>query len=129
MRKILVGLAAASLAACGSPSLNNVSANATAPTNSAAPTPAPIAPENIVLPADEGDAAGSGNSSAGRDVGGDRAALLASCTQEAGAALPQGTDVARLCGCAVDRALAGANRGDAMRQCAADQNVQLPMPH
>ena len=126
MRMILVGLSAALLVGCGGVSVsNNNSGNAAAaPANTTATAP-PLNPANMVMPGGEEDA-GGGNVSAGGGGGGDRASLLASCTQEAGAALPAGTDVAALCGCAVDRALAGARRADAMRQCATAQNVRLP---
>lgn len=125
MRMILVGLTAALLTACnGMTAGNNASAgNAAAPANTATSAP-PLSPGNLVMPGGEEDA-GSGAAPGGGE-GNDREAMLASCTQEAGAALPPGTDVARLCGCAVDRALAGAQRPAAMRQCATEQNVQLP---
>lgn len=129
MRMILIGLTAALLSACNVPLGNNASTtNAAAPVNNSTAAP-PLNQTNMVMPGGEDDA-GGGNASAGAsedDVGGGREAMLASCTREAGGALPQGTDVARLCGCAVDRALAGARRPDAMRQCATEQNVQLPM--
>jgi hypothetical protein len=123
MRMILVGLSAALLASCGGVSVsNNASGNAAAPVNSAAPA-TPTMPGNLVMPGGEDDA-GGGNASAG--AGGNRDALLASCTAEARGALPQSVDVARLCGCAVDRHLGGATQSEAMRQCATEQNVALP---
>jgi hypothetical protein len=119
------------LAGCGSAATNNASGNAAAPSNAITPG-APAMPANLVLPGGEGDAAGPGAGgppgNALGDRGGNREELLASCTAEATAALPAGTDAAGLCGCAVDRALAGVSRGDAMRQCAAERNVQLPAP-
>jgi hypothetical protein len=127
----MIGLTAALLSACNVPLGNNASTgNAGAAANNITNAVPPLNQTNMVMPGGEEDA-GGGNASAGAsedDVGGGREAMLASCTREAGAALPQGTDVARLCGCAVDRALAGARRSDAMRQCATEQNVQLPRP-
>lgn len=122
MRMFLVGLAAALLAGCGAVTATNSSGNATAPGNAAAPA-TPAMPANMMLPGGESDAAGPGN---GMATGGDRAQMLAECTQEATAELPAGTDAAGLCGCAVDRVVAGAGRGEAMRLCAAERNVQLP---
>jgi len=126
MRMFLVGLSAALLAGCGSVPANNSSGNAVAPGNAAAPA-TPAMPTNMVLPGGEGDAAETGNGmAAGGSGGGNRAQMLAECTQEATSELPAGTDAAGLCGCAVDRVMAGAGRGDAMRLCATERNVRLP---
>ena len=114
MRLILVSLTAALLASCnGMAVTNNGSGNAAA-TNAAAPanSSAPATPGNMVLPGDEGDA--GGNSAAAGDRN-SREALLADCTQEAGGALPPGTDAAALCSCAVDRHLAGATQRSTRR--------------
>lgn len=126
MRMFLAGLSAVLLAACsGNVTLNNTSGNAAAPSNAAAPA-APAMPGNMVMPGGEDDAGGN-SAAAGGARSGNREDMLAECTQEATGALPAGTDVPGLCGCAVDRVIAGASRADAMRQCAADRNVQLPM--
>ena len=126
MRMILVGLSAALLAGCGGATIaNNSSGNAAAPANTAAPS-APINPANMVLPGGEEDASGPANSTAADGAPSrNREQLLAECTDQGRAMLPAGTDVAALCGCAVDRHLAGARRNEAMRQCAAEQNVRL----
>lgn len=126
MRMILIGLSAALLAGCGVAMTNNSSGNAAAPANTAAPanSSAPASPGNMMLPGGEGDAGGNSTAAGGRNS---REALLVDCAQEATGNLPQGTDVARLCGCAVDRHLGGATQSDSMRQCAAEQNVDLPM--
>lgn len=129
MRMILVGLSAALLAGCNTAAVtNNGSSNATAaPANGAAPAQPPINPENMVLPGGEEDAGGPANSSApAGSANGNRAELLEECTSQGRAMLPQGTDVAALCGCAVDRHLAGTRRNEAMRQCATEQDVRLP---
>lgn len=128
MRMILVGLSAALLAGCNMAAVtNNGSGNAAAPpANTAAPAQ-PINPENMVLPGSEEDAGGAANGSApAGPANGNRAELLEECTSQGRAMLPQGTDVAALCGCAVDRHLAGTRRNEAMRQCATEQDVRLP---
>lgn len=127
MRMILLGLSAALLAGCsGAAVTNNSSGNAAAPANNAAPA-SPINPANMVLPGGEDDAGGPANSAAaGGAPSRNREELLAECTDQGSAMLPPGTDVAALCGCAVDRHLAGARRNEAMRQCATEQNVRLP---
>lgn len=51
---------------------------------------------------------------------------VSSCVSEASPLLSEDTDLFALCGCAVDRHYAGEERGDAMRQCARAQGVQLP---
>jgi hypothetical protein len=131
MRMILAGLSAALLAGCGGATIanNSGSGNAAAPVNTAVPS-APINPANMVLPGGEEDAGGPANrtansTAAGGATGRNREALLAECTDQGRAMLPAGTDVAALCGCAVDRHLAGARRNAAMRQCAAERNVRL----
>ncbi|MDQ8758118.1 hypothetical protein RCO27_17975 [Sphingosinicella sp. LHD-64] len=127
MRLILTGLALA-LAACNNAgsAANDSSADAgnTAPvsaTDGAAPANLSVPPTG---PVPEGNAAAPDNGSA--TAGGQsRAALLADCTSGAPGNVPEGTDVAALCGCAVDKVLAGAGQNESIRQCAAEQNVRL----
>lgn len=128
MRMILIGLTAALLTACNGMTAGNntTGGNAAVANNSTAAAP-PLSPGNMAMPGGEEDAGGNASAGASQDDVSDREGMLASCTREAGGALPPGTDVARLCGCAVDRAIAGARRPDAMRQCATEQNVRLPM--
>lgn len=89
------------LAACGS-----------APDN-ASDDAAPVA--NLTPPA-------PGNSAAL----GDRPALLERCRARAAILAPPGTDIEALCDCTVDRVIAGAERMDAARQCAAELGVTRP---
>ena len=113
MRMILAGLAAALLAGCGGADVaNNAAAdNAAAPANTAAPLdPAPAAP---------GNAAGPGES---------REEMIAECSAGAPGNVAEGTDVAALCGCAVDRVIAGSGQREAIRQCAEQQGVRLTNP-
>ncbi len=122
MRMFLVGLTATLLAGCGAPNAGNGSGNAAAAGNAAASSGQSM-PANMILPGGESDAAGPGNGMAAG--GGDRTQMLAECTQEVTSELP-GADAPGLCGCAVDRVMAGAGRGEAMRQCATERNVRLP---
>jgi len=114
MRMILAGLAAALLAGCGGADVANRAAadNAAAPANTAAPVdPAPAAPGNA--------AAGPGES---------REEMIAECSAGAPGNVAEGTDVAALCGCAVDRVIAGSGQREAIRQCAEQQGVRLTNP-
>jgi hypothetical protein len=112
MRMILATASFALLAACGGAS-NNGSANGAVPANVAAPAGA----AEMELPAL-------------------RVRLVAGCSAEEGRRAPPGADIARLCGCAVDRLLAGktaaqvratglGNEQEALNACAAEQGVTL----
>jgi hypothetical protein len=103
------------LAACGGGPSDNSSANGAAPANGA--TAAPAAPTDPEL--------------ASMRAGG-----VAVCSDETARRSPPGTDVARLCGCAIDRVMAGKTlaqareiRGDseqvALNACAREQAVTL----
>lgn len=124
MRLILTGLAAITLAAC-----NNAgsTANSGDGNDSAANAAASAEPANLAMPpaglAPVGNAIAPGNGSAAG--GQSREALLADCTSGAPGNVPDGTDVAALCGCAVDKVLAGAGQRESIRQCATEQNVRL----
>jgi hypothetical protein len=109
MRMILATASLALLAACGGGASNNGSANGAAPANAAG--------------------------AAEMDLPALRVRLVAGCSAEEGRRAP-GADMARLCGCAVDRLLAGktaaqvratglGNEQEALSACAAEQGVTL----
>jgi hypothetical protein len=125
MRLILTGLCALALAAC-----NNVGSTANTGSegnDSIANAAVSAEPANLTVPptgpVPDGNAVAPGNGSA--DAGQSREALLADCTSGAPGNVPDGTDVAALCGCAVDKVLAGAGQNESIRQCATEQNVRL----
>lgn len=124
MRLILTGLAAISLAACDNAGSTTNSGDGS---GSAANAAASAEPANLTVPptgpVPDGNATAPGNSSAAG--GQSREALLADCTSGAPGNVPDGTDVAALCGCAVDKVLAGAGQNESIRQCATEQNVRL----
>lgn len=93
--------------------------------NTTAPAPETNA-ENIMPPDAEGNVTTTVTNSVASGAEPDREALLAECTDQGRAILPAGTNVAALCSCAVDRHLAGAAQFEATRQCATEQNIQLP---
>lgn len=106
MRLMLTTASLALLAACGGGPSDNGSANGA--------TPAPIAPELASM----------------------RARGVAACSDESRRRSPPGTDVMRLCICAIDRVMAGKTlaqareiRGDseqlALNACAREQAVTL----
>lgn len=114
MRMILATASFALLAACGGGASNNGSANGAAPANAAGAAPAGAEAELAAL----------------------RVRLVAGCSAAEGRRAPAGADMARLCGCAVDRLLAGKTAaqlratglGDeqqALNACAAEQGVTL----
>ena len=111
MRMIATGLAAVLLAGCGGAEVaNNAAGNAAAPANVAAPVdPAAAAP---------------GNAAAARP-GESREQMIAECSEGAPGNVAEGTDIAALCGCAVDRVIAGSGQNAAVRQCADEQGVRL----
>jgi hypothetical protein len=115
MRMILATASFALLAACGGGASNNGSANGAAPANVAGAAPA---------------------ASADAELAALRVRLVAGCGAEEGRRAPPGTDMARICGCAVDRLLAGktaaqlratglGNEQEALNACAAEQGVTL----
>jgi len=119
MRFILAGLAAISLGACGAASQGNNSASeANNVTDNA---------ENVAQPQSDVPAADQvqSNDATAAPAGSEREQQLAECTREANEVLPAGTNIAALCGCAVDRAPQSGEFA-AMRACAAEQNVELP---
>lgn len=133
MRLMLaLGLSTALLAACNNPVANNSSGNAAAGNLS---TPAPggnvTAPGgNMMVPGGEADGGPGGMGQNGMAPGGagrgeSREGMLAECVGGAPGNVPPGTDVNALCGCAVDRVMAGSGQRDAIRQCADEQGVQL----
>lgn len=115
MRMILATASLALLAACGGGASNNGSANGSAPANVAGAAPGGAAdPELVRL----------------------RTRLVAGCSGEEGRRAPPGADVARLCGCAVDRLLAGktaaqlratgiGNEQEALNTCAGELGITL----
>ena len=109
MRMIVAtGLAAVLLAGCGGQVANNAAeGNAAAPVNVVAPAPA--APGNAA-------ASGPGES---------REEMIAECSAGAPGNVAEGTDIAALCGCAVDKVIAGSGQNAAVRQCADEQGVRL----
>ena len=122
MRHLLVLAATVVLAACGSAdSVNNSAAANGAAANMTAPAPAPA---NALPAADGNGTQAEGNAQTGPG-GLTRPEMLAECTSQAEAMLP-GVEPGPLCNCAVDRVLGGAQRRDAVRQCAAELNVRLP---
>ena len=120
MRHLIV-LATILLAGCGSAAtLDNQAAGNTAVANAAAASP----PANALPPA-------GGNATAAADTrrgpsGLTRPEMLEECASQAEAMLP-GVEPGPLCTCAVDRVLDGAQRRDAVRQCAAALNIRLPI--
>ncbi|MGQ0588073.1 MAG: hypothetical protein ACT4N8_00895 [Sphingosinicella sp.] len=115
MRMIFAGLAAVLLAGCGGAEVANNAASG----NDAAPANA-VAPVNTV-----GEAPGN-RSSVG--PGESREEMVAECSSGAPGNVAEGTDIAALCGCAVDRVIAGSGQREAIRQCAAEQGVRLTNP-
>ncbi|HVQ06969.1 MAG TPA: hypothetical protein VMS43_00895 [Allosphingosinicella sp.] len=110
MRTILATASLALLAACGGGASNNNNNN-----NSAAAAPAGAEDAEIAAMRGRG---------------------IAGCSAEVSRRTPPGTDVARLCGCAVDRLMAGKTlaqlrqiRGgseqEALNACAGEQGVTL----
>ena len=93
------------LAGCNKGAGNN-SANAAAP---AANTAAPAA-----------------NAAAPAAAGANRDNEVAECTADMSRNLPAGSDVAGLCGCAVDRIAAGGSQREAVAQCAAQLHITMP---
>ena len=111
MRMIFAGLAAVLLAGCGGADIANNAASG----NDAAP--AQVAPANVAAPA-------PGATGPGRP-GESREEMIAECSSGAPGNVAEGTDIAALCGCAVDRVIAGSGQREAIRQCAAEQGVRL----
>jgi hypothetical protein len=112
MRMILATASLALLAACGGGAANNSSADGGAPANGAGA--APTDPELASI----------------------RARGIAGCSAEVTLRLAPGTDAARLCGCAVDRLMAGRTAAQlraagsseeqaALVACAAEQGVAM----
>ena len=121
MRHVLL-FAAVLLAGCGGTATvnNNAGGNAAA-TNATTPAPPPA----NALPASGGNATAAADTRRGPS-GLTRPEMLEECASQAEAMLP-GVEPGALCTCAVDRVLDGAQRRDAVRQCAAELNIQLPI--
>ena len=114
MRIVLVIASLSLLAACGGGASNNSSANGAAPANGAAAAAGPNDPELASM----------------------RAQGISGCSAEVARRSAPGTDIARLCGCAVDRLIAGrtaaqirqsggGNEQVALNACAGEQGVTL----
>jgi hypothetical protein len=116
MRMIVIGLAAALLAGCGG--LVQIDEG-----NGAGPAAGGPGGGDGSKPSGQGGPAAPGGPGTGRNT---REATIAACVRDLGRSLPRGTDVPRLCGCAVDRMIARTPQNDAVRQCAAEQNVRVP---
>ena len=109
MRMIITGLSAVLLAGCGSGLVQLDNGGGSAP-----------APGNIAAPGAPGRPTGPGPSRTSRE------GMIAECSADLGRNLPRGTDIAALCACAVDRIFQRVPQRDAVRLCAAEQNVRLP---
>lgn len=103
MRMILAAVSLAFLAACGGKATTNA-ANAAA-ANASAPAANAAAPANALADAHRADEIGE-------------------CSDDVRTELPEGTDVAAFCGCAVDRMQTGLGERQAMEQCAAEMNIR-----
>lgn len=117
--RITVGLAAMAslclLAGCNRGATNNSATNAPAPAGN---VPAPV--ENVAPPA---ETPAPTNTASGER----RASEIAECVSGAPGNLPEGTDANAFCGCAVDKMMTGATpQREAINQCAAEMNIQLP---
>lgn len=121
MRHFIV-LAALLLAGCGSAATVN---NQGAGNSAAADAAAPSSPAANALPPVGGNATASTDTRRG-PTGLTRPEMLEECTSQAEAMLP-GVQPGPLCNCAVDRVLDGAERRAAVRQCAAELNIRLPI--
>lgn len=116
MRRFIFAPLPLILAGCGgAPADNNAAANAAAPAT---------APANA-MPAARGNATAAADTRRGPS-GLTRPEMLDECASQAEAMLP-GVEPGPLCTCAVDRVLGGAQRRDAVRQCAAELNIRLPV--
>jgi hypothetical protein len=114
MRMLVIGFAALSLAGCGG--LVRIDDGG----GNGATAGDPSKPENGAVPS----LGGGGN--AVRPARNSREAMIADCTQDLARSAPQGTDVAALCTCSVERMFQRVPQRDAVRQCAAEQNVRMP---
>jgi hypothetical protein len=118
MRIVLAGaltVSLALLAACGGAASNNSAGNAAAGNGASAAPAAPTDPQLVAM----------------------RASALQTCGSQLGRMAPPGSDIPRLCGCAVDRLMAGktaeqlrrGNPGDeerVIRACAGELGIALP---
>lgn len=123
MRLFLTGLAALSLAACGAADSATNTSSAGNAADSVLNSAGPAVPATGPVP--DGNEIAPGNSTGTAAGGQSRESLLADCTSGAPGNVPEGTNVAALCGCAVDKVLAGSGQNESIRQCAAEQNVRL----
>lgn len=110
MRLIVIGLLAASLAACGARPAGNTSAGNSVAGNSGATAPANVAAPQSPAPG------GRGALTAER-----RAALMNECAGDAAG----DSDTGRVCRCAVDRVDAGGNEETAVLDCARELGVNM----
>lgn len=129
MRILLLGLSAALLAGCNMlPAGNNSSGGNVSAGNAAAPAPGgnALAPGgNMMLPGGESDAGGNSAAAGPRGGGESRAEMMEECTSGAPGNVAEGTDVNRLCSCAVDRVMQGQPQRQSILQCAQEQGVEL----
>lgn len=116
MRIFIAGLSAALLAGCGNPALIGNMGNGPA-------TGGPGMPGNLTMPS-LGGGGGGGNAMGPSRTS--REGMIAECSQDLGRNAPQGTDIAALCTCSVDKMFERVPQRDAVRQCATEQNVALP---
>ena len=118
MRMIFAGLAAVLLAGCGGADVaNNAASGNDAATANAV---APVAPAN--------ESAGAPGAAGPGRPGESREEMIAECSSGAPGNVAEGTDIAALCGCAVDRVIAGSGQREAIRQCAEQQGARLTNP-
>lgn len=117
MRILVTGLSALLLAGCsGLVTIDEAGGN-----GAGAGTGDPSKPENAAAPS-----LGGGGGNGMRPARNSREAMIAECAQDLGRSAPRGTDVAALCTCSVERMFQRVPQRDAVRQCAAEQSVQLP---
>lgn len=115
MRYLIAFTPLALLAACGGDKATSDGAGGVAANVASA---APIAPPTAMP--------GPGAVSDAPAVLAARADMVAECLADAPPNLPAGTDPAALCGCAVDRVMAGSGRREAVEACAANMGATLP---
>lgn len=127
MRQLLL-VTALLLAGCGGAPAGNDGAASNGAVNATVP---PLPANDLPAATDNTTAAGPADNATAADTrrgptGLTRPEMIEECTSQAQAMLP-GVEPGPLCDCSVDRALAGVQRNQAVRQCAAQLNIRLPM--